>query len=100
MAGAGHVQIRCPVAGFIHFEHLSRRRDRVARLDEQGGHPYVAPLGPVVAGTPLRGDIDPVPGVPVQSPAGLRAVERLEEILPGHRPELVVNLLGRIEFDG
>ena len=100
MAGTGHVQIRCPVAGFIHFAHLSRRRHGVARLDEQGGHPHVAPLRPVVAGTPLRGDVDPDPGVPVQPPAGLRAVERLEEVLPGHRPELVVNLLGRSEFDG
>ena len=35
MTGAGHVQIRCPVAGFVHLAHLSRRGDRVARLDQQ-----------------------------------------------------------------
>ena len=98
MAGTGHVQIRCPVAGFIHFAHLPRRRDGVARLEEQRGDAHRLPLLPVVTGAPLGGDLDPVAGVPVQAPAGRGPVERLEEVLAGHLPELVVNLLGRIEF--
>jgi hypothetical protein len=35
----------------------------------------------------------------VQPPAGLDTVESLEKVLTGHGPELVVNLLGRREFD-
>jgi hypothetical protein len=100
MTGTGHVQIRCPVAGFIHLEHLPLRGDRVGRLDQKRRHPHVLPLRPVVPCTPFSGDVDPDPGVTVQPPAGFRAVERLEEVLAGHRAELVVNLRSRCEFDG
>ena len=37
--------------------------------------------------------------VPMQPPAGRGSVERLQKVLPGHRPEFVVNLLGRTEFN-
>ena len=59
MTGAGHVQIRCPVAGFIHLAHLPLWRHGTARLDEQRRHPHRLPLPPVVAGTPLGYDFDP-----------------------------------------
>ena len=62
-------------------------------------NPHGTPLLPVVAGSPLGGDLDPVPGVPVQSPACRRTVERLKEVLPGHWAELVENGLRRREFD-
>ncbi len=52
MTGAGNVHIRCPVAGFVHLAHLSRRRDGVARLDEERRRPHRTPTAPSSHGCP------------------------------------------------
>ena len=54
VTGAGHVQIRCPVAGFRHCAHLPRRCDRVARLDQQRGRPAPLTTVPSSRGCPTR----------------------------------------------
>mgnify|MGYP003735378489 CR=1 FL=1 len=65
MTSTVNLQIGCPVTSFSHPLHLPSRGHPIAGLDEQRRRPHCLPLFPVVAGTPLRSDPDPVTSLAV-----------------------------------
>ena len=94
-----HPQVASAITGQLrHPSHLAGWDDGVPSLDQQHRCLHLLPLRPVVPGSPLSRDLNPLLRPAMQPPPGLGAVEGLQEVPAGDGPELRENPVSRIEF--